>query len=324
MSGITSATVNLATDPVAMALGIQETTLKHIMKDAWHKSFTTEKRINQKYQDAVEIGDFTAAQRRQVGGPHPRIATNIEYTKRWYAFPVGAAVDVYQEDLDDASATGEAGTLLKRMKDKIPDSFNKYRQQEAVNVLIYGIQGQTVPNSLAGLDVLCGDGLSLFNGSHTHKEGASTYTNIPTAVLTPTKDSMNTLRYIARNFTSATDWPLDCEIDGILCSEDTVSDFKVLKNSEYDPDSDSNAKNRALYDVKNFDIKVVTLFPDDFWIAKTTAGADSMIQHVIRAEVALSQKYEEEHRRRSYYGSGRERMQAPIMGFGYICNNPAQ
>lgn len=290
-------------------------------QEKW-RSFCSDYKITRAYEEDRAYAPPNAAQRILKGAIPPNVTREIDRRKRFYSLFVGASVDLYKSDIEDANAIGgSASEYLAKVRDVIPESFQIWRNQVSAALLVYSIQGSTVPAAMSPyLDVYTADGLTWFNDTHTYGSSAQTYANIPTADLSNNVDALTQWDLLYKAIKMPTGYPTVIRSKKLVSDPTLVPGWKVVLQSDFEVTTANNALNKAQFLVKGTELVEWEWLPNNFCVMFADTGDQYKGQHVIRQKVEVETDYDPATSRRIWYARSRENFQAPLMGFGAIPN----
>ena len=316
--------INLALDPTANNVTLVRSQMKLVNEDkSWSAMSVKRKTGVGGFYTQTALGLPNAAARRQIGSSTAPVTTGIEFTKQFKPWEIAGVAVLYHEQVRDSA--GGVLNLTKETQAMLPMSVDMAKQSEFASVLMNGIQGTVLPpGQVPYLDTLTGDGLSLFNTAHEYKSSDLTYSNMLDTDTLPSEQAFDDVNTLINGIQLANGRRAKINIKRVLCSFDLITANKVVLNSEFTPETNANAVNKALQ-IPNWDIMENPYFSEQFQVWFTDSPEETKMHFVVAEEPNVGDPFVwPDNRSISYYVNGSFRFQPAVEGgFNCVCNRAA-
>jgi len=252
-----------------------EVGLRNLMENSIYTKYMEVRKASQITERDFDIENMGAVQSVPEGAPLTQLNFSEGYPQAYTQHVWGGMVEITV--LLKKFAKFE---FVSRLTKQLMNAT--YKAKELIGAA-YLEEGDTAAASVplvAGLpfiNVLGGDGLTLFNTAHTWVDGSDTYPNQSAAADSLTEAAFDTAWTRVMRQADNTGYPLDHEIIGIIIPPDLYSDAVKVFESKLEPATANNAVNVAPKQTRGGVIQNKLLTSTSRWYIQTDAKEAGLI-----------------------------------------------
>lgn len=252
-----------------------QTNLKDRLKKMEMSDIFKKSKVNTEYVDSRQLEAMGMAQMTVEGAPLPELKMKMGYAKRKAWVEYGARIEISKrlKKLQKYDIVGKAVRELVNSPRQLIETLGAYMFTYGDEATVANIPTQ---NGIPCIDNICGDGLTIFNASHTFaSDGANTYSNLISPFRSLTQGALQDVITTVQQWRNNVDDLMDADVERVIvASKNQYKLYELLVGSEKS-ETTNRAKNALNEHFQGGDRKVWKRLGDtNDWYVETNLDND--------------------------------------------------